>query len=178
MALTDANALDHMMVQALEDAAIPKLREPCVDRTPGRKAVGGEPPRAAGSQHVEDILDDPTHRPSAASTAVSRRRQICLDQSPFRVSKIASIAQASAAMLRAGGRAPHRLLQKRSRNPLESQLDPIVQPHCATVTKQPLKYPVDWQGRKFSLHQFQSLCPGLQYIEMKKIITSQIINAL
>lgn len=42
-------------------------------------------------------------------------------------------------MLRAGDRVPHRLLQKRSRNPLESQRPPIVQHHCDTVPKQPLK---------------------------------------
>jgi len=62
-----------------------------------------------------------------------------LDQPPLGIGKIASIAQASAAMLRAGGRAPHRSLQNRCRNPLESHQSPIVQPHSATVPKQPLR---------------------------------------
>lgn len=59
-----------------------------------------------------------------------------LNQPPLGIGEIASIAQARAAMLRAGGRAPHRSLQKRCRNPLDSHRSPIVQPHFGAVPKQ------------------------------------------
>src|SRR3546814_20854489 len=93
--------------------------EPSVNRAPRRKAVGQEPPRTARPQHVEDRLDDLAHRPTSSPATSSGRRKIRLDQPPLSVGKIASIAQARAAMLRAGGRVPHRLLQIRCRNPLE-----------------------------------------------------------
>ena len=105
------------MVEAFEYGTIPQFREPPINRAPRRKAVGQKPPRAAGPQHIEDRLDDLAHRPAPPPTTMSGRRQIRLDQSPLRIGKITSIAKVRAAMLRSGGRGPHRFFQIRCRNP-------------------------------------------------------------
>jgi hypothetical protein len=109
-----------MIVQDFEYPVIAESTEPSVNRAPWREAIGQKPPGAACLQQIENDFDDFPHRSTPSLSARTLRRQIRLDQMPFRVGKIASIAKLSAAMMRAGGGVPHDGFQGCCRNPSES----------------------------------------------------------
>ena len=76
--------LDQMMVETFEYGGIAQLREPAVNRAPGREAVGEQPPRATGPKYVENCLDDPGASASAAAGRASAAQEGKARSSPTR----------------------------------------------------------------------------------------------
>ena len=117
-----------------------RLRQNGAERQPAeRPGLVSDPRRSpnaystAEAQRVEDRVHDLAHRPLALAAAQARRWQKRLQDSPFAISQVTSIAQPCAAMLCAGGRGPHEVFQKGFEHPSGITSGPAIQPITSTV---------------------------------------------
>jgi len=104
-----------MMVPGLPRTVIAEAHEPTIGRLMGREMHGQQPPRTTAAQHVENRVHHLTHRPSATTTSLGRRRHAGREDLPFRVGKVAAISQMIAIMSRTGLGRPH------SKGPTETE---------------------------------------------------------
>src|SRR4030095_15918227 len=85
-----------------------------------RKIAGQGAPLTAGSQNVEDRLNDPAQIRLPRTAPPRARRESTRDQRPFRIGHVACEAQSFALIVRASDLSPrHRALPRIFANPME-----------------------------------------------------------
>jgi hypothetical protein len=133
----DAFAVSHeqMVIDRLPGAVIAEPSKPAIDGGRRWEAVGQHLPSTAGAQCVEVRVNDLAHRPLALTSAQAWRRQKWLQDHPFAIGQVTSIAQPHAAMLRAGGRGPDEVFQKGFEHPSGITSRPAIQP-----SRQPFRH--------------------------------------